>query len=275
MSSPSPQNVEPCIPAAIEWEVNQKQHHIAEPDPPSHSITFDMQFCAETRSALFKIYVPIYLKGFVSLSQICIIIDPSSLDSLIYTFDPTIPSAVRKKLNCTTDTVVGVARYQRGRRPCMFCGVRGKTIQLSGRQNNAPPPLYDNDNNDDRSQSALPNPKKRLRQNSQASSTHLIGSVLAELKELRIAYSLTLSDNAQLKKRLEAVESDVEQLQGETHHTSMKLESVDDTVLELDENLEGLTERVEAIEESNHDSDNKAVLKDEIIDEIATRLCAH
>ncbi|CAG1994235.1 unnamed protein product [Fusarium graminearum] len=246
MSSPSPQNVEPCIPAAIEWEVNQKQHHIAEPDPPSHSITFDMQFCAETQSALFKIYVPIYLKGFVSLSQICIIIDPSSLDSLIYTFDPTIPSAVR-----------------------------GKTIQLSGRQNNAPPPLYDNDNNDDRSQSALPNPKKRLRQNSQASSTHLIGSVLAELKELRIAYSLTLSDNAQLKKRLEAVESDVEQLQGETHHTSMKLESVDDTVLELDENLEGLTERVEAIEESNHDSDNKAVLKDEIIDEIATRLCAH
>ncbi|CAG1979902.1 unnamed protein product [Fusarium graminearum] len=55
ISSPSPQNVEPCIPAAIEWEVNQKQHHIAEPDPPSHSITFDMQFCAETRSALFKI----------------------------------------------------------------------------------------------------------------------------------------------------------------------------------------------------------------------------
>ncbi|PCD24458.1 hypothetical protein FGRA07_11118 [Fusarium graminearum] len=293
MSSPSPQNVEPCIPAAIEWEVNQKQHHIAEPDPPSHSITFDMQFCAETRSALFKIYVPIYLKGFVSLSQICIIIDPSSLDSLIYTFDPTIPSAVRKKLNCTTvrlgfrlkpgrnlviiaptsaNAPLAPIRVQSGK---VLDAIRGKTIQLSGHQNNAPPPLYDNDNNDDRSQSALPNPKKRLRQNSQASSTHLIGSVLAELKELRIAYSLTLSDNAQLKKRLEAVESDVEQLQGETHHTSMKLESVDDTVLELDENLEGLTERVEAIEESNHDSDNKAILKDEIIDEIATRLCAH
>ena len=86
---------------------------------------------------------------------------------------------------------------------------------------------------------------------------------------------MTLSDNAQLKKRLEAVESDVAQLQGATHHTSMKPESVGDTVLELDENLEGLAERVEAIEESNHDSDNKAILKDEIIDEIAMRLCAH
>lgn len=301
-----------------------------------------MQFCAETRSALFKIYFPIYLKGFASLSQICIIIDPSSLDSLIYTFDPTIPSAVRKKLNCTTarlgfrlkpgrhlviiaptsaNAPLAPIRVQSGKvldairmlsgitscgvyvaaskiplsvlraisetidrghlRPLpyqltsMFCGVGGKTIQLSGHQNNAPPPLYDNDNNEDQSQSALPNPKKRLRQNSQSSSTDLIGSVLAELKELRIAYSLTLSDNAQLKKRLEAVESDVEQLQGETHHTSMKLESVGDTVLELDENLEGLAERVEAIEESNHDSDNKAILKDEIIDEIAMRLCAH
>ncbi|UZP43365.1 hypothetical protein NXS19_011181 [Fusarium pseudograminearum] len=31
-----------------------------------------------------------------------IIIDPSSLESLIHTFDPTIPSAVHKKLNCTS-----------------------------------------------------------------------------------------------------------------------------------------------------------------------------
>ncbi|PTD06338.1 hypothetical protein HYE67_005331 [Fusarium culmorum] len=66
------------------------------------------------------------------------------------------------------------------------------------------------------------------------------------------------SDNAQPKERLGAVESD----------------SVDDGVLELDENLEGLTRRVEAIEESNHDSD-KAISKDEIIEESATRLWAH
>ncbi|PCD21529.1 hypothetical protein AU210_016489 [Fusarium oxysporum f. sp. radicis-cucumerinum] len=335
MSSSLNQDIDQCVPAAIEWEYGQQLHHIAEPDPRGHNITLDIRFCAETSCTLFKLYFPIYLKGFANLSQICILIDPPSLESLTYTFNPTIPDAVRKKLNCKTvrlgfrpkpernlviiaptsanepltptraqsGKVLDAIRMLSGVTSCgvyveaskvplsalqvvseavnrghlkplsydlnsMFGGIGGKTIQFSAHQNDAPPPSY----NEAESQSAPCNPKKRLRQNSQASSTDFLASILAELKELRIAHSLIQSENARLKERLEAVESDVEQLQGDNHHASMKLESVDGRLLELDENLEGLTQRVEAIEEYNQDSDDKTKLKNEIIDEIATRL---
>lgn len=338
MSSSQNQDIDQCVPAVVEWECDEQLHHIADPDPRGQNITLDIRFCAETSCTLFTLYFPTYLKGFLNLSQICILIDPLSLESLTYTFNPTIPGAVRKKLNCKTvrlgfrlkpernlviiaptsaNEPLSPTRAQSGKvldairmlsrvTSCgiyveaskvplsalqvvseavnrghlkslsydltsMFGGTGGKIIQFSAHQNDAPPPSY----NEDESQSAQSNPKKRLRQNSQAASTDLLASILAELKELRIAHSLIQSENTQLKERLKAVESDVEQLQGDDYHASMKLESVDDRLLELDENLEGLTQRVEAIEEHNRDSDDKAKLKEEIIDEIATRLWTH
>ncbi|OBS16275.1 hypothetical protein FPOA_12539 [Fusarium poae] len=343
-SSPN-EDIGQCIPAAIEWKYDKQQHHITEPDPRGHNITFDIRFCAQTSCALFRLFLPIYHKGFDHLSQICILIDPSSLESLTCTFNPTIPDAVRRKLNRKTvrlgfrlqpeknfviiapmsaneplaptraqsGKVLDAIRMLSGSTSCgvyfeaskvplsalqavseavnhgllkplaydlasMFSGAGGKTIQFSAQQNDAPPPSY----NEDESQLTVSNPKKRLRPNSQAASTDLLASILAELEELRIAHSLIQSENAQLKERVKAVESDVEQLQGDNHFyhdASMKVESIDDRVLELDENLEELSHRVEAIEEYNQDVCNKAKLKDEIkdevIDEIATRLWMH
>jgi chromosome segregation ATPase len=154
----------------------------------------------------------------------------------------------------------------------MFGGTGGKAIPFSAQQNDASPPSY----NEDEPDSAPSNPKKRLRQNSQAASTDLLASILAELKELRIAHSLIQSENAKLKKRLGAVESHVEQLQDiDDDGASTNLESIDGRLLELDENLDELTQRVQALEEHNQDSDDKAKLKEEIIDEIATRLWTH
>ena len=101
----------------------------------------------------------------------------------------------------------------------MFGCAGWKAIQFSADASNAtPPPYYE-----DESQSIF-NPKKRIRQKGQALSTDLSASTLADPQQLRIASLLVLSENEQPKNRLEAMESELEQLRGDLDLANMKLE---------------------------------------------------
>lgn len=101
--------VDVTAPAVLEWESNNAIHYLSEPDPPrANTLKFKIQFLDESRfsdedaSSLFRLCIPVRLKGVDSDTHIILPIESESIFSFDIEMFPTAPLGARRKLHCST-----------------------------------------------------------------------------------------------------------------------------------------------------------------------------
>lgn len=99
---PSPLDINSSAPAVLEWTVNDKTHHLCDPDPRSGDLVLESRYQHASSSGSFTIRIPIRLKGIDCNTQVLLVIRPCSIASLEHEIFPVAPDVVHKKLNCRT-----------------------------------------------------------------------------------------------------------------------------------------------------------------------------